>query len=73
MRSVNHLIEQFTDRKSNLRSVNHLIEPFADCISYVLRLQQNIYLKFLERSTRFERTTPRLEGRRAINCATVAS
>ena len=26
MRSVNRLIEQFTDRKFDLRSVNHLID-----------------------------------------------
>ena len=30
MRSVNRLIEQFTDRKFDLRSVNHLIEQFTD-------------------------------------------
>ena len=35
MRSVNHLIEQFTDRKSNLRSVNCSIKRFTDRISYL--------------------------------------
>ena len=49
MRSVNRLIEQFTDRKFDLRSVNHLIEQFTDRKSLA-------FTDFLELRTAYQLT-----------------
>ena len=58
------LSKSLPDRKFDLRFVNHLIEPFTDCISYLdqsnLDFNKKLYLKFLERSTRFEPTNAEL-------------